>query len=43
MVHTRSGDGRWTTRVAIAGGRVVVESLGIELSVDEIYAKSSVR
>jgi Uma2 family endonuclease len=42
-VHTRSGDSVWTTRVAIAGGRVGVESLGTELSVDDIYAKSSVR
>jgi Uma2 family endonuclease len=42
-VHSRSGDGAWTTRVAIAGGRVAVESLGMELSVDDIYAKSSVR
>lgn len=42
-VHTRADEGQWTTRVAIAGGRVAVESLGMELSVDEIYAKSSVR
>jgi Uma2 family endonuclease len=35
--------GEWVTRVAIAGGRVAVESLGAELTIDEIYRKSSVR
>lgn len=42
-VHTRSGGGEWITRVAIAGGQVAVESLNLELSVDEIYRKSSIR
>lgn len=42
-VHSRSDSGEWITRVAIAGGRVTVTSLGVELSVDEIYRKSSIR
>jgi Uma2 family endonuclease len=42
-VHARSNDEPWTTRVAIAGGKVAVRSLKIDLSVDEIYRKSSVR
>ncbi len=41
-VHRRSADGEWVARVAIARGRVPIESLNAELSVDEIYAKSSV-
>ena len=32
----------WTTRVAIAGGSVRVESLGADLQVDVIYAVSSI-
>ena len=42
-VHTRSAQGEWVTRVAIAGGSVAVDRLKTELSVDEIYRKSSVR
>jgi Uma2 family endonuclease len=42
-VHTRSDDGEWAMRVAIAGGRVAVQSLKAELSVDDIYRKSSIR
>jgi Uma2 family endonuclease len=42
-VHSRSAQGEWVTRVAIAGGRVAIEGLNTELSVDEIYRKSSVR
>jgi Uma2 family endonuclease len=41
-VHSRSGRGDWGVRVAIAGGRVGVSSLGAELSVDEIYRKSAI-
>ncbi len=33
----------WTTRVAIAGGRVAVASLEVELIVDDIYRGSGVR
>lgn len=32
----------WVNRVAIAGGRVRVESLGTELVVDEIYRRSAI-
>lgn len=42
-IHHRSEDAGWTTRVAIAGGRVSVESLRVELVVDEIYHGSGVR
>ena len=41
-VHRRAADEQWTTRVAIAGGKVGVESLGCELVVDEIYRGSAV-
>ena len=41
-VHGRPPQGEWTTRVAIAGGRVAVESLGAELIVDEIYRASAI-
>jgi len=42
-VHSRSARGEWVTRVAIAGGQVAIEGLSAELSVDEIYRKSSIR
>jgi Uma2 family endonuclease len=42
-VHSRNQAGEWTTRVAISGGRVAVESLHCELIVDEIFRGSSVR
>ncbi|MBX3191243.1 MAG: Uma2 family endonuclease [Labilithrix sp.] len=41
-VHGRSSSGAWSTRVAIAGGRVAVASLDLEIVVDEIYRASSV-
>jgi Uma2 family endonuclease len=41
-VHQRPEDGEWTTRVAIAGGQVTVESLAAELIVDAIYRGSAV-
>lgn len=40
-VQRRSGD-TWTMRVAIAGGKVAVDTLGAELVVDSIYRNSSV-
>jgi Uma2 family endonuclease len=43
VVHGRSGPGPWERRVAAAGGRVAVASLGAELLVDEIYRASSIR
>jgi Uma2 family endonuclease len=41
-VHSRRDDGEWTTRVAITGGRVSVESIGAELIVSEIYRASAI-
>jgi len=41
-IHRRDATGAWTMRVAIAGGRIAVESLGAELIVDAIYRHSSV-
>ena len=40
-VHHRDGD--WRTRVAIASGKVSVDSLGVELVVDAIYRGSAVQ
>jgi Uma2 family endonuclease len=42
-VHSRNDDGEWTTRVAISGGRVRVESVTRELFVDRIYRASSIQ
>jgi Uma2 family endonuclease len=42
-IHHRNEDAGWTTRVAIAGGHTAVESLRVELVVDDIYRGSSVR
>jgi Uma2 family endonuclease len=41
-VHRRDEQGTWSMRVAIAGGRVAVESLGADLFVDTIYRNSSI-
>jgi Uma2 family endonuclease len=41
-VYSRHGD-EWTTRVAIAAGRVAVCSIGTELVVDEVYRASTIR
>ena len=41
VVHHRSDDGTWSTRVAISGGRVKVVSAGTDLDVDAIYRKSA--
>lgn len=41
-IHRREEAGAWTMRVAIAGGRVIVESLGAELVIDAIYRNSSI-
>jgi hypothetical protein len=41
-VYSRTPEAGWATRVAIAGGRVAVESLRVDLIVDEIYRGSSV-
>jgi Uma2 family endonuclease len=42
-IHSRKEDAAWTTRVAIAGGRVSVASLRVDLVVDDIYRGSGVR
>jgi len=42
-IHSRHEDAAWTTRVAIAGGRVAVASLRVDLVVDDIYRGSGVR
>lgn len=41
-VHRRQGGGTWIQRVAIAAGRVTLESLETELVVDAIYRQSSI-
>jgi Uma2 family endonuclease len=41
-LHRRDAAGAWTMRVAIAGGRIIAESLGAELIVDMLYRNSSV-
>jgi Uma2 family endonuclease len=37
VVHRRIPQGEWIARVAIGGGRVLVEILGAELVVEEVY------
>ena len=41
-VHQRGDHGQWTTRVAIAGGRVSLSSLSVDLIVDDVYRSSAV-
>ncbi|MBI2394092.1 MAG: Uma2 family endonuclease [Deltaproteobacteria bacterium] len=41
-VHGRAPGGGWVMRVAIAGGSVAVESLGLVLQVDEVYRGSAI-
>ncbi len=41
-IHRRDASGTWLMRVAIAGGRMAVDSLGTELVVDSIYRNSSI-
>ncbi|PYS32815.1 MAG: hypothetical protein DMG14_33480 [Acidobacteria bacterium] len=42
IVHSRKADGEWTTKVAISGGRVPVDSVGAELVVDHVYRASTI-
>jgi Uma2 family endonuclease len=42
-IHGRGEGAEWTARVAIAGGRVSVAALRLELIVDDIYRGSGVR
>jgi Uma2 family endonuclease len=41
-VHHRDASGAWSTRVAIRSGRVLVESVGATLVVDDIYRRSAI-
>jgi Uma2 family endonuclease len=41
-LHSRTSQGAWETRVAIAGGKVTLSSLGADLIVDELYRASSI-
>ncbi len=41
-VHQRGPDEPWVARVAIAGGLVRVESLAVDLAVDQVYRASSI-
>jgi Uma2 family endonuclease len=41
-IHRRDAAGTWAMRVAIAGERIAVESVGAELIVDTIYRNSSI-
>lgn len=41
-LHSRTSDGGWETRVAIAGGKLTLGSFAAELVVDEIYRASSI-
>lgn len=41
-VHGRPEGGDWSTRVAISGGRVAVESLGFALVVNDVYRASAI-
>jgi Uma2 family endonuclease len=42
-VHSRTNGQEWTTRVAVAGERIGVTSIGTDLVVDQIYRASSIR
>lgn len=42
-VHARSEANEWSSQVAIAGGRVALPSLGIDLVVDTVYRNSTIR
>ncbi|HSK00290.1 MAG TPA: Uma2 family endonuclease [Kofleriaceae bacterium] len=41
-IHRRDASGTWLMRVAIAAGRIAVDSLGAELVVDTIYRNASI-
>ncbi len=41
-VHHRDDRGEWSTRLAIRAGRVLVDSAGATLVVDEIYRRSAI-
>ena len=41
-LHSRAAEGKWVSRVAISGGKVLLSSLTAELLVDEIYRSSAI-
>jgi Uma2 family endonuclease len=41
-LHERAPDGAWLTRVAIAGGRLTLDALALELAVDTLYRGSAI-
>ncbi len=41
-VHSRDEQGAWAARVAVSGGRVRLQSLELDLAVDELYRASSI-
>lgn len=41
-LYSRTSEGGWETRVAIAGGKLTLSSFGAALVVDEIYRASSI-
>ena len=41
-VHTLAEQGEWISRVAIAGGRVAIGSLNVDLLVDQVYRGSAI-
>ena len=41
-IHGRDADGVWRTRVAIAGGKIALETLNAELVVDTTYRNSAI-
>ena len=42
-VHQRDENGHWQTRTALRGGRVLVQSVNVELAVDQVYRASTIR
>jgi Uma2 family endonuclease len=41
-VHARDEGGAWSSRTAISGGSVSVDSVGANLAVDEVYRRTSI-
>jgi Uma2 family endonuclease len=39
-VFRRTAEGRWELREALAGGRVLLESVGVELAVSDVYSSA---
>lgn len=41
-IHSRTADGNWISRIAIADGRVMVQCVGAELVTDEVDRASTI-